>query len=400
MISNLKIFPTPSKLVLPHAGSKGTDTNFKSVITRLTDSNTEDNFTLMTADSGVSNLWNKDSTMLIVNDTGGRALVIDLKTLKTTGFTSGRAITWSRVNNNVIYGIEGLSIVKHVFKNILGIWKWTSTTVMVDFTSLLPAGFVPMSYTNLSCSKNDRGFAFGVSNDIQDTAHFVLSYCNGLKKLLDTSLGPKPFLIHEVYQSLNSEFVSVGHIGTADPTLGIGPLIWDVLTGTLTPSNASGHFIGGMNLMVHDKGAGQWGSLDMRDPANTKKDIILASHLPAASGQALLIGSHGSWNNNIDDTQEFVVSTGGIKYGQQTPYPCALFNEVLGYDIVNGIINRYCHTRNSCKSPYFIAQNAIAVANQATKLTGTRVAFTSDMMGTLGLDRNNNPRSDVFQVQL
>jgi hypothetical protein len=377
------------------AGTSIIDSNFKTRITRATDGNTYKNFTIETSDSALANLWNKDSSLLSICTTGGAQLILDLKTLKITSFSSSGAVTWSRVNRAVLYELKGLVLTKITFKKILGLWNYTSKKVIADFTLDLPQGFIPKWNSALLTSDNDDAFAFGVSEGIQDTGFYACSFRNGKKTVLNTNSGSKPFFIHEVYQTKDPDYVVISHTGSST-SVPNGPLIWDLNLNAVTSTNTTGHFaLGTSTFTCAGPGGGQWASLQYDDPTK-KVMVVLPANLPASLGQAFREDSHGSWNNAVLDTEPFYVSTGGVGYGQAMPYPTAWYNEILAYDPVKGIVNRICQTHNTCTSPYFIAQNAIAVVSQ----DGKKIAFTSDWMNTLGTDIFGKSRADVFIVNL
>ncbi|MFZ0563791.1 MAG: hypothetical protein WAM43_19435, partial [Terriglobales bacterium] len=72
-------------------------------------------------------------------------------------------------------------------------------------------------------------------------------------------------------------------------------------------------------------------------------------------------------------------------------------NEIIGYDVTSGEVYRLCHTHNSGFSQ---------PPNINVSQNGRFIAFTSDMMGTLGTTDGKEPmlgkncRTDVFVVRV
>ena len=112
-----------------------TDPDFGNRIVRITDANTNPeatfkNRTFVTARSGSAddNLWNVDSTLLIVEDTGSNAYPFSFNpsTMQaarmyvssfptTNGLRLSDSGTWSRVSPNVLYTYSGTAISKYDF---------------------------------------------------------------------------------------------------------------------------------------------------------------------------------------------------------------------------------------------------------------------------------------------
>jgi hypothetical protein len=160
------------------------DPDFGNRIVRITDANenTSANFqnrSFVTASSGSAdeNIWNLDSTLLIVQDTGARGypLSFDPSTMQasrmyvrtfpsTDGLTVKGSGSWSRVNPNVLYTEDGATIQKYDFSDRV---NPPAPQLLYDFTSspnCLPAGFTRTWQSRGGVSADDTVFAMGYSN--------------------------------------------------------------------------------------------------------------------------------------------------------------------------------------------------------------------------------------------
>src|SRR5579864_619324 len=176
------------------------DPDFSNRIVRITDGNTDPssvykNRTYETAASGSAddNLWNTDSTLFIVQDTGAAGVPF---TFNPSTFQAGRLYTssfpatngmklpgagiWSRVNSQVLYMFPNTAIGKYDFTD-----RSTppSMQTVFDFatgTHCLPAGYTPIWTTMGGVSGDDSVIAMAYSNTgVQETGVNVVAYKAG-----------------------------------------------------------------------------------------------------------------------------------------------------------------------------------------------------------------------------
>ena len=188
-----------------------TDPDFGNRIVRITDANTNPeatfkNRTFVTAGSGSTddNLWNIDSTLLIVEDTGSNAYPFSFNpsTLQaarmyvssfptTNGLRLSNSGIWSHVSPNVLYTYGGTAISKYDFTDRT---NPPSPQPVYDFASspnCLPAGFTRTWSTEGGVSGDDTVFGMAYSNagnqgsGIYAVVYKVGSGCN----MLNTQTG-------------------------------------------------------------------------------------------------------------------------------------------------------------------------------------------------------------------
>ncbi len=206
-----------------------------------------------------------------------------------------------------------------------------------------------------------------------------------------------PFTVHEAVTTPNSQYAAIAPATT--PTHpGSLALFWDVPTVNLRDSMSSGHSTKGfLHGYFGGPGGGQFLEVSYADPTKTRL-IVPANLLPANNNQVYKGDQHSQFGlvDPLDNSTFWVTSSSLV-----TPFTSAWANEVRGYNAQTGVVSRACHTFNSGKSLEFIVQCAIGCPSQ----TGRFVAFTSDMMGSLGSTTGAaignlgvDARGDVFIV--
>lgn len=425
MRTDLSIVQLPSTLPA-FGGAVGkniiqVDPDFKQPIVRLSDSTDKSGSTIKTADGASAGLWNHNDTMFLARATGGWPILYQFNPSTMQGMRvpllvmNGGNISFcfSRVNAAVLYALQGTKVFKILFtKDINGNWVSPTTASLVcDFAKVLPTGFIVKSSSAFLVSYDDTTFGVALSSGIQNTAIYCCVYQTGHAgagyRLLNTqtgiitggwgTLGPVslssptfkfPFTMHEFWMTPNPNFATIVPYQTKGTQL-----IWNIPNNTIVDPSNSGHQGYGMqHLYVGGPGGGQIAEFAYSNLA--KRLVIPASGLP--SGQSPVQTYAGDQHfaighiDPLDNTKVWVSSQ-----SQVYPFTSAWMNEIRGIRIIDGVVFRACHTFNSGLSKEFITQNAIAIPSQS----GNFVAFSSDMMQTLGMDSNGNFRGDIFVVK-
>jgi hypothetical protein len=398
-----------------------TDPDFGTQIVRLTDGSDSD---LKVFQVG-TNAWNKNDTMIKVTSPGGKVLVFQFNPKKMQRLPDPVAIltngkcAFSTVYPGVLYELDGLIVKKLSFTKVAGVWQLNPLpSIVCDFAKILPAGFDASWVGTFDLSEGDKTFCLGVSEGVQNSAIYGCVWQRGWGvgkgyRLLNTRDGiitgdwgengpisitspdtTVPFTIHEISQTPNPRFVSVGAFGG-----GASPLIWDLPTLNLVDSVITGHRAKGyLHSYAGGPGGGEFGVVAYMQSwglTGTPEHQLLIpkEKLPASLGQVYDGDIHGNFGL-ISKTDESIFWIVGQT--DQTPFTSAWMNEVRGYDVVNAIVYRACHTFNTGKSKFFAAANALPNASQ----TGKFVAWCTDGMETLGAQANGDPRADVFVARL
>ena len=420
--------------------SNGT-TCFHSPIVRVTDANTSNvfpdrSYSIGTGGSGDDNIWNTNSTLLMLGDTGGNGYPFSfnpvtmqaarLYTTSTQG--SGMTVTpvsgsWSFTNSQVWYqlkttgGTGGLAqIQKYDFTNRV---TPPTPTVVANFKSggnALATNYTVQWAVHAFNSKDDLTFAAGFSNTGgQNTGCDVVAWRNGsgfshYNTCTGTVTGdfgstgavsiPDTFPIHNIKISKSGTYVVITPTAGTCAGCGISPVAWTVGSTTvvyLAPSGSTGggHFTEGYTHWINASGS----TGNVIRPFSSPSSF---TQVPVTKPPGLVspFDVHQGWNNvDTNDTLPFVLTTTSTL----SPFPSAWYNEVQAIDPTTGTVWRFAHTYSNGKSHRFDA----AIADGSVSQDGNFLAFSTDVVGTLGSESGTNTctlgtncRGDVFIVIL
>ena len=432
--------PTPPNVGnLTGANTIVTDPDFGNRIVRVTDANENPapffrNRTFMTASSGSSdeNIWNLDSTLLIVQDNEAAAYPLSFnpstmqasrmyvqKFPSSNGLVLKHSGSWSRVNPNVLYVESGTAIQKYDFSDRV---NPPSPQPVYDFTSspnCLPAGFTATWQTRGGLSGDDSVFGMAYSNaGGQGTGVYAVVYKAGMGcSVLNTATGqvsgdwgikgtinrPERWTIHATKLSRDGNWLIVGKEACLITTCSTGPYFWQIGTTNVISCgdgrHGSGHWTEGYTHWVNNHNS-PVGSQVMRLFGVPSSAVDITPYLPA-SGMSLLLDQHLSWNNaDPSDSVPFASST----WIQLSPFTGPWYNEIIGVATDgSGTIWRFAHNFITAHNQNFSIYWGIGSISQ----DGRFFAFSSDWMSTLGSEsgtKNCTPqvdcRGDVFVVEL
>jgi hypothetical protein len=448
----------------PPSMSKGKNTivtpsDFKLPIARVTDSTTFQNRTITETPSGSDgdNIFSTDDSYFLVSDTGGSRYPMafnpsTMKVLNTNQWNIGtNQVRWggsssfSRTTRNIVYAVPGSRTqIPGVIGNSTTLYKMTlSGTTSISATGTKMFDFVkcpgmPNPYnlgygvwhSVLTVSAGDKRFSQAFSNkkggqgtgtdvtvyDVSthqcyryDTAHARLCTATGCAPM---SL-PDEFTVHEVYMSLNGNYlrVTVGNCisgGCSQAPPG-HPYFWEIGTTNVTRcyngggANCTGHMVEGYDHIYNDVGWPHSGKRSFTDPlsytlVNSTPTLSPATDEHYSNNAADPYDTHPYWVTNVQNIHKAFGgagcnTSGNIYLGCTFPGP--LFGEIFGITQTGGYV-RAAHSYNSGASPDFNCQNTIGAVSQSGKF----FAWSSDWLTTLGKDNNNHNRCDVFIVNL
>jgi hypothetical protein len=438
--TDLKIaqLPTPPNVGnLRGANTIVTDPDFGNPVVRITDANTNPeagyvNRTYVTAGSGSAddNLWNIDSTLFVVEDSGsnGFPFTFNPSTLQaarmyvanfpaTNGLMTDSGI-WSRVNANILYTYSGTAINKYDFTN-----RTTppSSQAVYDFTSsrnCLPAGFTLTWSTKGGVSGDDTVFGMAYSNaGDQGTSVYAVAYKVGSGcSVINTQTGQvggdwgtkgtinltDRWTIHNVKLSKDGNWLIIARSRCTSSTCSDAPYFWQVGTTYVTSCGAggscSGHWTEGYSHWVNDDNSPMANQVIRAFTQPTSVSYLISNFPPGITAP---LDQHQSWNN-VDpaDSLPFFSSS----WSTTTPFPAPWYNEIIGIAADgSGKTWRFAHSFISGTSQRFDTQYGIGNVSQDGKF----FIFSSDWMGKLGSESGattctigSNCRGDVFVVQL
>ena len=422
MRTDLQIVQLPSPLPnfggLLGRGTIQTDPNFGTKIARLTDgSDTPNHGTLQTADSPDAGIWNADDTMIFVRTTGALSLLYQFDkyhmTSRYLNYQTFSKVCFSPKRANILYEMTGTKVSVLNFTFTGGSWTLTSTTPMFDFANILPPGFVVKWSSNFAVSEDESIITASFSTGPQDTGIYACLWQQGHGagkgfRRLDTNLGVVtgdwgeigkirlvspttkiPFLIHNFGIMPPSKYANISVVGTSSL------LFWNVGTLDIVDDNMSGHCAKGMlGVYAGGPGGGQVAFVPYNNPTS-RKMIIPAANMPAnQTPKQNYQGDQHFAFGHVDPLDNAIVWVSS--QSQIYPFTSAWMNEVRGVRVSDGAVLRACHTFNSGLSKAFIIQYAIAVPSRL----GGFVAFSSDIMQSLGTDKAGNFRGDVFVAKI
>ena len=420
--TDLEIVQLPSPL--PNFGTLlgkntiQTDPNFNTKIVRLTDTSTKKGRSLTTADSPEAGIWNKDDTMLLV----GQKIIIQFNPTTMQGsvlpvlpsVAAGKAC-FSRVDPSILYILENhTKINKLTFALINGVWTYKTTELIADMAAILPAGFKPLWTGQFVVSNDDTTFMVGYSEQGQGTGHNVCVWQSGHGvgkgyRMLNTQTGAITgdwgpvgmgigqtwgWALHDCSMTPNPAYANLSMWAPAGtPT---HPSLWNIPTLSVTPFISGGHHCKGMLHLYNPTSGGQFKELPYSDLTKHRLVVPLAGLPGNQKPPQKYQGDQHSGFGLIDPNDNSIFWCANASVPQIIPFTSCWMGEIFGYSVTTGVVQRACHHFNSGKSKVFDVQNAIACPSQ----TGKFVAFTSDIMGTLGTEPEGGPRGDVFVVQV
>ena len=400
----------PLKVNWPRANSIAVDPNFGTQIVRITDGATFKNRSVETADSGTPNLWNTDSTMLVLRDTNATSLVMafDPVTMKARLRTEWQyafatnAVSFSHVDPQILFVLN--SAQPDGPKTLLQTVDFGRRTISntYNFANCLPPDYRTNWSGTLSVSNDDTVFTVALSDHGQDLGFYAATYTVGQGcRLLNTKTGqvtgdwgpmgkisiPDSFGLHAMSASRGGDVAILRSGKCWTVPCADGPYFWNISTLDVNTGVDLGHSAKGYTQLITAEHFGQWLSQPYADPANSRKVIPGQMLPPGFSGD-----KHASWNNDDPNDLNPFFSTNSHLW----PPEAAWEDEVIGVDPTSGVVYRFCSTYNSGRSRYFIGKYAVGVVSQDGKF----FAFASDALKTLGVDARGHHRVDVFVVRL
>ena len=427
--------PVPNVGNLTGANTTIVDPDFNNPIVRVTDASFDstrlDQPYFATSGSGDENIWNTDSTLLLIVGSGGRyyPVAFDPTTMEASrlystgsgaGMFFGSAGTFSYLDSQLLYVRNGTKIQAYDFTDRTHV---PTPQTLFDFkegANCLPLGYATTWGNDLSQSKDDLTFVGAFSNGGgQGTGVNVVVWRQGQGcSALNTQTGvvtgdwgvtgtvaiPDRFSIHNVKISRDGNWVLIASTHCFTPcTNGSSPYAWQVGTTNLFPIApptlaTGGHWTEGYTHFVNNSSKPYaFGEYSIRTFAEPALLTSVATVVPIGFRG----DGHAGWSNvDQDDTVPFFITT---TYPFQSPYMFAWENEVIAMSPVTGQTWRFAHTFDSSSSAFFSVANAIGSISQ----DGRFFAWASDWMGTLGSTSgasactlNSNCRGDVFVVEL
>ena len=399
--TDLDIVQLPATLAFPSRNVIQTDPDFKTQIVRLTDTSIAANRSLQTADSAQQCIWNLDDTMILVRATNTKTYLFQFDPIKLQGtaipFACTKDVSFSKVKPFILYELIGTVIYQINFTRVNNVWTYQGKAQVCDFSCVLPKGFKPTWNSVFVGSHFDNTFSVAFSDQAQGTAIYACVYQRGKGskgyRVLNTNTGivssdkaaypivltstntKLPFTMHECYQTENDNYVILSALKGGDTSL-----VWDIANNTLIDDQLTGHKAHGyLYAYGGGPGGGQLAESAYSNPTS-HSNVVLPGNVPRAKGQKYTGDRHFQFGKVDLGDKSVIWSSGSGTISPDQPFVSAWQNEVTGYDVQKGIVYRACHTFNTGKSKEFVTANAIAVPSQ----TGNFVAFTSDMMGTLG----------------
>jgi hypothetical protein len=353
--------------------------------------------------------------------------------------------SFSRSDPNTLFAVMNSTSIPNVATNGTTLFKVTlaGTTAitgqaktMVDFATC--AGMDKPYNTGhgiwhaiLTGSAGDQRFSTAFSNNKggQNTGTDVVVYdapsgeCyhyDTAKAQMCSSTGcapmslPDEFTVHEVYMSLDGQYVRVvsnkcmaGGCKQGSPS---NPYYWHVGTTDVVrcynPShsaNCQGHQAEGYSHVYNATGFPTTAKRSFVDPLvasplNQAPTLVPLTDYHISNNAADVNDTNPIWITNVQNVHSDFREVGCERSGnlyEGCKFPGPLYGEIFGIAQNGGYI-RAAHTYNSGSSRNFNCFNTIGSVSQS----GRFFAWTSDWLRTLGRDRTNAVRCDVFIVNL
>jgi hypothetical protein len=286
---------------------------------------------------------------------------------------------------------EPTSVYRVGGPNSLTIQKWNvldgSHVDVLDLVAYFPAHLgLTDTYATVTVTDGDYlAVLFGGSS--ADQHHYVWHSLSN--RLLDTLTLPTPFRLHGLMLERSGRSVL---LGPRQPDIDAGvakQLVWDTVTGTVTPIHAlaGGHVALGYGVMINQDCCTssiydglQWQYRALTAPEVTR-DVLTVMPTP----QEVYISDHANWRAvQADNARPFITAT--FRQPGSTAAWRAWDDEVIAVAPDGSNVWRFCHHQSVIGSDFW-TQPIIHVSPDGRKAT-----FTS----TWG----NRPRQDVFLVAL
>jgi len=396
-------------------GTVVTPGEFAHRIVRLTDASSVSASVLwQTADGGI-NLWNQDSTLVLLKRVGGAHNLMHFNpaTFQPVGLSAvslvlGDDFVFSRaVNNRLISfgGTDGVTIKRiDITPNGNPALDTSVTATIKDMgadATCFGASFTATWTGSPSASVDDTSFTIAASaSGGQETAYLLGNYntTTGQCSLLNTLTGEVTvngisqgtigivdrLYIHAGNQSPNPAWAVYNVTNQAHMTAGTytaGYYFWQIGTTNVQKCGVSPVPPG-----FYCDGHGENGYLGALRGQHAVYHTYADPSVPLT--QNLNVGTfpdqHGSWNNdNLTDTMPIMMATadttGSINFLGTLPGP--FIQEIVLIPLNGtGIPSRECHTYSTGLHDAFEIQNTIASISQ----DGRFALFPSEWMGTLG----------------
>jgi len=415
-----------------------TDPDFGNRIVRITDAETNPlkafkNRTYVTATSGSAdeNLWNIDSTLFVIQDSGANSypFTFNPTTLQaarmyvssfpaTHGLRLSDSGDWSRVNASVLYTYSGTAISKYDFSDRT---NPPSPQLVYDFTSspnCLPAGFTATWHTKGGVGADDAAFGMAYSNSGgQETGIYAVAYRVGSGcSVLNTKTGqvtgdwgakgtitlPDRWTIHNVKLSKDGNWLVIASQVCTSSTCSQEPYFWQIGTTNVVACGESGHCDGHWT-----EGYSHWVNNNNSPLSNQMIRLFGESNSVSSLTHNFPLGlsgyfdQHQSWNNvDPGDSLPFASTT----WIPTSPFTAPWYNEIIAVAADgSGTTWRFAHSFITTRSQSFSTQYGIGSVSQDGKF----FIFSSDWMGSLGSESGTtactigiNCRGDVFVVEM
>ena len=412
------VTPTPNM-----GGTTGTNTcvtmtDFNQRVCRMTDINTAGGAPMQVTISGANghNMWNTDSTFLIVSKQGGgnfAVLGFDPTTQTAAaavvpGFTQSGEAVFSRTNPKVLYLVKGASspvLTKWTFTD--NVTAPTSTTVY-DFVNQCP-GF-PNPFVNgaigmMAIDATDTVISLALATGGQDTGHLIAAYNFSLNKcsVYDTLTGTVfgnwgatgaitdngLYKVHDSYlgQGAITAIVMAANTCVSGSCSGIAQNTYFWTPGTTTvfhATNGGGHNVPGFVNFVNFYP--QYPRLLIHNMLTNVNSSWPGPYPNSCCSQVQ--EAHLSWNNDNGSDSFCVFETSSTTPNAPAVYTTPFVNEVTA-QCADGTFRRFAHTMVTGTSTSFNDADAIGTVDQLGKC----FAWTSDWKNSLG-----GRKSDIFTV--
>jgi len=406
-VSDTKVYAKPPLPKLGPAGFAFQDPTFGCPIMRVSDEKTAAGMAVVTPAVAFANSWNADSTLFYVLANGAANIPFrfDPQTMTASRIPGlpflpefGNESTFSRHDPNICFG-------KDRRRNVIVQYDFSSNTAtdVVDVARL--TGTEPGYMSTLTISADDvLALVFG--GPTQDASPYLLVYDLKTRKhrlwnTKDGTLDGKPlpnapkFTQHTGLIDLSGRYVMTLGPGVT------GPIVWDTKTDDIYPVTAerSGHHVLGYAAMVNDVHKWVYRGLD---PAAIDNPRDLMQH-PA--GEVYFdYDSHVSWNNARPGRPVPVVLSTYHMLERGDP-KCVWGDEVLAVATDGSRqVWRFAHHRSTVHGRGMAGisgkYNFWDSPRGNVSQDGRFYMFTSNWEESVGKDRQDRCREDVFIVKL
>jgi hypothetical protein len=431
-----------------------TPSDFNLPIVRLTDGGLYQNRTFTETPSGSSgdNIFNTTDTYMLIADQEGWRYPVSfnpstMQVENASAWTIGKnQVRWSgsssfsRVNADTVFAVTaGTSIGGTATESTLMKITLSGTTAIsatakpvFDFAKCpgMPSPYKVTWRSALTVSAGDKRFSEAFSNqggqntggDVvvydapsgqcyrYDTLHARLCTANACVPM---SL-PDEFNIHEVYMSLNGEYLRISFQrcmkGGCMGDTGGHPYYWQIGTTNVVhcytssgTANCTGHQVEGYSHVYNSIYWPVTAKRSFSDPwsytlMNQSPTLKPFTDNHYSNNAADVDDTRPIWVTNMQNVHTTFGGKGCSKSGnvyEGCTFPGPLYGEVFGITQNGGYI-RAAHTYNSGSSSYFDCNATIGAVSQSGKF----FAWSSDWLTTLGKDDKKVTRCDIFVVNL